>query len=142
MTDWNSGYSATPLPRKLGIKSGQRLALLHAPEGFLRDGIGELPAEVQLTDAVDEPADLAIVFVTSAQELKEELGDLERATRPDGAFWIAWPKRTSGVTTDLTEDGIRALILPRGLVDNKICSISDVWSGIRICLRRELRRRP
>jgi hypothetical protein len=141
MTDWNSGYSATPLSRKLGIKSGQRVALLHAPDGFLQDGIGELTDEVQLTDAVDEPVDLAIVFVTSARELQDKVGDLERATRPDGAFWIAWPKRASGVTTDVTEDCIRELILPRGLVDNKICSISDAWSGIRICLRRELRRR-
>jgi hypothetical protein len=139
---WNAGYSATPLPRKLGVKPGQRLALLDAPDGFLEHGLGAASDGVDLTVTLDAPVDLTIIFVTRTDQLEQALGDLERATRPDGAFWVAWPKRASGVVTDVTEDGIRSLILPRGLVDNKVCSISDVWSGLRICLRRELRGQP
>lgn len=140
VSTWGGGYGATPLSRKLGVKEGQRLALLDAPEGFVADGLAPLPDGVELRDGLDDGAvDLAVAFVTEAGVLERSLPGLAGATAPDGAFWIAWPKRSSGVPSDVTEDRIRDLALPRGLVDTKVCAISDVWSGLRLCLRRELR---
>lgn len=137
--EWDQGYAKTPLPRKLGVKAGQRIAVLAAPDGFVDRGLGPLPEGATLVDGLDGPVDLAVAFVTELADLADRIPDLARATAPDGAFWVAWPKRASKVPTDVSEDRIRELVLPRGLVDVKVCAISAVWSGLRICLRRELR---
>jgi hypothetical protein len=142
VSEWGGGYGATPLPRKLGIKPGQRLAVLDAPPGFVADGLGPLPEGTDLATTLEGPVDLAVAFVVTVAALGERLPALAAATAPAGAFWVAWPKRASGVATDVTEDRVRELALPRGLVDTKVCAVSSVWSGLRLCLRRELRDAP
>lgn len=138
-TRFQAGYSKTPLPKKLGVKPDLRIAVIDPPEGFVAEGLGELPAGSTLSDALDGAVDLAIAFVLDLARLEGLLPDLERATRPDGAFWIAWPKKASKVPTDVTEDRIREFALPRGSVDTKVCAIDPTWSGLRLCQRRELR---
>jgi hypothetical protein len=134
-----AGYSGTPLPRKLGIKPGSRVTLVNAPEGFAA-GLGPLPDAVSLRDDVDGRSDVLLFFTRSRDELENRFADLARAIEPDGGLWVAWPKRASGVPSDLTENGVREIGLAAGLVDNKVCAIDDVWSGLRFVVR--LRDRP
>jgi hypothetical protein len=129
-----SGYSGTPLVRKLGIKPGSRLALLAAPPGFDRT-LGELPENVVLRRRARGPLDVIVSFCSSRAELERRLPALKAGLDPAGGLWIAWPKRKSGVTTDLGEDTVRQLGLSAGLVDNKVCAIDDVWSGLRLVYR-------
>lgn len=136
-----AGYSGTPLPKKLGIAPGSRLALLDAPRGF-EVTLGALPEAVTPRDSLRGGADVAVCFVTERRVLERRLGALGRAIFPDGAAWIAWPKRASGVATDVTEDAVRELALPLGLVDNKVCAVDEVWSALRLVWRRERRGRP
>ena len=136
-----AGYSGTPLPRKLGIKEGATVATLGAPGGFA-GSLEPLPAGVTLTGALPERADVVVAFFTEAGALAEGLPALTDAIFPAGGLWIAWPKRASGVATDITEDVIRDLALPTGLVDNKVCAIDDTWSGLRLVVRKENRTRP
>lgn len=140
-SDWGTFTTAygTPLPKKLGVKPGQRIVVLDGPDGFAEHGLGPLPDGATLATVLDGPADLGIVFCLAAAELEAALPGLQEATAPDGAFWVAWPKRASKVPTDLTEDRVRELALPRGLVDTKVCAMNEVWSGLRLCLRRQLR---
>lgn len=138
-TRFQAGYSATPLPKKLGIKPGLRIAVVDPPDGFLDEGVGALPDDAVLGPLTTGATDLAIAFVLDLARLGDLLPELEAATRPDGAFWVAWPKWASGVPTDVTEDRVRELALPRGNVDVKVCAIDATWSALRLCLRRELR---
>ena len=132
------GYSGTPLPRKLGIKPGSRVAWVRAPEHF--DALlGELPDGARVKARAAAPVDLVVCFATRRGQLERELPRLQRAIRPDGAVWAAWPKRSSGVATDITEDVIRDVALPMGLVDVKVCAIDETWSGLRLVIRKELR---
>jgi hypothetical protein len=135
-----AGYSGTPLFRKLGIKPGHRVALLEAPTGFeaMLDG---RPDDVVVRPglAADDPADVIVLFVTGRHELRARLDEVRRGMAQDGGFWVAWPKRASKVPTDVTEDVIRELVLPTGLVDNKVCAIDEIWSGLRLVIRRENR---
>jgi hypothetical protein len=133
-----AGYSGTPLPTKLGIREGARVMLLHAPEGF-DDTLGRLPDGVQVVRRLSGSADVTVAFVDRRAHLEAAIERLERTIFPGGGLWIAWPKRTSKVPTDMTEDVVREVVLPRGLVDNKVCAIDDVWSGLRVVWRRELR---
>ncbi len=132
------GYSGTPLPRKLGLKAGMRVAWPGAPDGFA-DLLGELPGGVTVKRRASAPLDLAVVFVTRRAALNRRLPGLRAAIAPDGAVWAAWPKRASGVATDMTEDVVREVALPLGLVDVKVCAIDDTWSGLRLVIRKELR---
>jgi hypothetical protein len=133
-----AGYSGTPLVRKLGFKAGMKVVVLGAPEGF--DGtLGELPEDVAVATRLGQSKDMVIVFVTERAVLVRRLGALRRAIAPDGMVWVAWPKKASGVKTDITEDAIREVVLPTGLVDVKVCAIDDVWSGLKIVIRKELR---
>jgi hypothetical protein len=134
-----AGYSGTPLPRKLGIKPGARLGLIGAPDGF-DQALGELPDDVALRRQLRGPLDVIVAFMLERRELEKRLSALKRALNPDGGLWIAWPKRASGVPTDVTENVVRELGLAAGLVDNKVCAIDDVWSGLRLVVR--LRDRP
>jgi len=109
------GYSGTPLPRKLGIKPGHRVAILCAPDGF-RDTLGTLPDDVALRDRARGPLDVILFFVRRRDQLESRFERLAGALDPAGGLWIAWPKRSSEVKTDLTEDAVREVALPRGLV--------------------------
>jgi hypothetical protein len=134
-----AGYSGTPLPRKLGITEGDELALIGAPEGF-DDRLGELPGVAVHTDLAGSARfDVMVVFVTWRAELEAELDRLRARMAPACGLWIAWPKRASKVPTDMTEHVVRELALPTGLVDNKVCAIDEVWSALRLVIRRELR---
>jgi hypothetical protein len=134
-----AGYSGTPLPKKLGIKEGARLALVGAPNAFLESTLAPLPDEVELRARARGPLDVIVFFTKSRAELERRFGKLASALDPAGALWIAWPKRASGVPTDLTEDTLREVGLPQGLVDTKVCAIDDIWSGLRFVIRKENR---
>ncbi len=134
MTGRPAGYSGTPLVRKLGIKPGARLALIGAPDGFDAT-LGELPADVAMRRAARGPIDVIVAFFVDRSRLERRLPALRAALEPAGGLWIAWPKRASGVPTDLTEDVVRDLGLAAGLVDNKVCAIDAVWSGLRLVYR-------
>ncbi len=136
-----AGYSGTPLPRKLGIRDGSRVLFVAAPDDFAV-ALGELPAGVEqlAEDAVD--VDVVVVFVTALSSLRVQFGPLAAALQPAGGLWVAWPKRSSGVATDLTENVVRELGLEAGLVDNKVCAIDTTWSGLRFVWRLRDRPRP
>ncbi len=133
-----SGYSGTPLAAKLGIRDGSRLALLGAPEGFDEE-LAPLPDGVRVLRRLAPQLDVVVLFVTERRELERRFAAVAEAVRPAGGFWVAWPKRSSKVRTDLTEDVLREVGLPKGLVDNKVCAITDVWSGLRFVWRKENR---
>ena len=137
-----AGYSGTPLSKKLGIREGDTVALLGAPDGF-EDELDGLPSGVQLRRRTGKGPDVVVVFETRSGALDRRFGALARAVWPDGSLWVAWPKRSSGVATDLDEHRLRDIGLPRGLVDNKVCAVDETWSGLRFVWRKENRtRRP
>jgi hypothetical protein len=138
-----AGYSGTPLDQKLGIKPGQRVLVEGAPDGFV-GGALRFPEDVTVVGAPKSPIDVAIVFVTSRAQLEARWQPVTTSLRADSAFWVAWPKKkpTDGsapVPTDMTENVVRDVGLPGGLVDNKVCAIDDVWSGLRLVIRKENR---
>jgi hypothetical protein len=135
----SAGYSGTPLPRKLGIKPGQRLALLAAPDGFEGGTLGDLPDGVRVARRAGGTADVIVSFHTARAQLERRLPALRAMMEPAAGLWIAWPKRSSKVATDITEDVVREIALPTGLVDNKVCAIDAVWSGLRLVIRLEHR---
>jgi hypothetical protein len=129
-----AGYSGAPLVGKLGIKPGARLALIGAPAGF--DAVlGELPGGVTVRRRALGPCDVMLVFFVRRAELERRLPVLRRGLDAAGGLWIAWPKRSSSVETDLTDSEVRALGLAAGLVDNKVCAIDATWSGLRFVYR-------
>ena len=132
------GYSGTPLCRKLGIKEESRVALLGAPEGF-EAALGPLPAGVKVLRRLAPDLDVAVLFVTERRQLERRFEQVAAAIKPAGGFWVAWPKRAAKVPTDLTEDVLREVGLPQGLVDNKVCAVTEVWSGLRFVWRKENR---
>ncbi len=134
----SAGYSGTPLPAKLGVKAGQRIAWLSAPRDF--DAlVGDLPGGVTLLRALRPPLDVLVQFTTVRRELERRLPKLRDAVFPDGAAWVAWPKRSSGVATDVTEDVVRELAIAAGLVDVKVCAIDDTWSGLKLVVPKAQR---
>ena len=134
-----AGYSGTPLPRKLGISPGDEVALIGAPDSFY-DTLGALQDVTFHSDlAEDALYDVIISFVTQRAELEAQLPRLRSQMAPACGLWIAWPKRSSRVPTDLTDEVIREIALPTGLVDNKVCAIDSTWSALRCAWRRELR---
>jgi hypothetical protein len=133
-----AGYSGTPLVKKLGIGEGHRVAILRAPDGFAAT-LGELPDAVRVSGAGKGEVDVAILFVRSRAELEKGFRAAAARLHPSGGLWIAWPKRASGIATDMNENVAREVILPTGLVDNKVCAVDDVWSGLRFVVRLENR---
>ena len=133
-----AGYSGTPLPKKLGIREGDAVAFRRAPEGFA-ETLGPLPGGVQIKQRVAAPVDVVVAFFERRAELSRRLDALAAAIHPDGALWVAWPKRASGVATDVGENALRDVGLAAGLVDNKVCAIDDTWSGLRLVHRIENR---
>ncbi len=136
-----TGYSGTPLPTKLGIADGDEVALIGAPE-WLEDILQTVPdvASVHTDLAEDARYDVIVAFVTQRAELEAELPRLRSRMAPACGLWIAWPKRSARVPTDMTDQVVRDVALPTGLVDNKVCAIDDTWSGLRLVIRRD--RRP
>jgi hypothetical protein len=133
------GYSGTPLPRKLGIKSGMSMAVLNAPPNL--DAIlGELPERVTTSQRLGGHRDLVLIFITRQADLAARVPALASAIAPNGMVWVAWPKRVSKIETDMTEDVIREIVLPSSdLVDVKVCAIDHVWSGLKLVIRKERR---
>lgn len=129
-----AGYSGTPLPTKLGIREGSRVVVLRAPDGF-DDLLSPLPDGVRVTRRLGSGADVIIAFVTRRAVLERDLARLRGGMHDAGGLWIAWPKRASGVATDVTEDVVREIALAAGLVDNKVCAIDADWSGLRVVVR-------
>ena len=130
-----AGYSGTPLPRKLGIKPGHRVLALGAPDGFADGTLGELPDGVTLRTTARGTADVIVSFHVRSTDLARRMPRLRELMEPAAGLWIAWPKRSSGVDTDLTEDVVRELALANRLVDNKVCAIDETWSGLRLVIR-------
>ena len=133
----DAGYSGTPLPKKLGFKPGMR-AHVHAAPPQLPDLLGELDGVTWLKRPA-KPLDIVLLFVTERRELARRVATLHERLAPAGMLWVCWPKRASGVVTDVTEDVVRELALPRGLVDTKVAAIDATWSGLRLVIRKELR---
>ncbi len=130
-----AGYSGTPLPKKLGFKENFRAALVNAPKGFQKE-LEPLPANVKISpQATSAPLDLIVLFVDSQSKLKRDFPRLARKLDKNGMLWIAWPKKASGVATDLLEGSVRNIGLDAGLVDVKICAVNDVWSGLKFVYR-------
>jgi hypothetical protein len=135
-----AGYSGTPLPRKLGIGEGDEVALIGAPE-WLEDLLGEVPSVARLHTDLDNDAlfDVIVVFVSWRAELEAELGRLRDHMAPACGLWVAWPKKAAKVPTDMSDNVVREVTLPTGLVDNKVCAIDETWSALRLVIRRENR---
>lgn len=133
-----AGYSGTPLPKKLGITGSTRLVVLDAPEEY-RSLVGDLPVGAQYLPAVSRAATLVHLFVKERAALATQLKRLRTKLDPEAAVWVSWPKQASKVPTTVTEGTIRELALPLGFVDVKVCAVSDVWSGLKLVVRKELR---
>jgi hypothetical protein len=124
-----AGYSGTPLPKKLGIKEGSRVRVIHGPAHFLK--LLGVKAQAQ------KKADVVMLFSFNATQLEKELPRARRFMEPHSGLWLCWPKRSAAYPTDLTEDLIREIVLPTRLVDNKVCAVDDFWSGLRFVVRLE-----
>jgi hypothetical protein len=138
MWDVPAGYSRTPLAEKLGIAPGSRVSTIDAPDGF-RALLEPIPDGVVFRPDLRGRADVVVFFTMSRAKLQRRIGAAGRAIFPGGGVWVAWPKRASKIETDMTEDVVREVALPLGLVDNKVCAIDETWSGLRVVWRRERR---
>jgi hypothetical protein len=129
-----AGYSGTPLVKKLGIREGSRVALVNAPADFETE-LGELPDNVKFMKSTTKSLDLILFFVLSERALAKDFAKLAARLTSNGMIWIAWPKKSSGVATDLTFECVQRIGLNAGLVDVKICAIDDTWSGLKFVYR-------
>jgi hypothetical protein len=129
-----AGYSGTPLPKKLGVKENQRIALVNEPENF-REQLGTLPEASEIVQRLSAPLDLVLLFVDREKTLAKQFPSLAKKLSSNGMIWVAWPKKSSGVPTDLIFDRVQRIGLACGLVDVKICAIDDVWSGLKFVIR-------
>jgi hypothetical protein len=130
-----AGYSGTPLVQKLGIKPGALVVLLGAPPGFSLD----LPHGATNRDRLGAHADVVVFFTVERAQLESRIDALGKAVAPSGAVWVAWPKRAAKTATDMTEDVVREVALPLGMVDTKVCAIDATWSGLRLVWRLSAR---
>ena len=129
-----AGYSGTPLPKKLGIKEGSRIALINAPDDF-QSTLGELPSGVEFIKRPAKSLDLILFFVTTERTLVRDFAKLAAKLVANGMIWIAWPKKSSGVSTDLSFERVQRIGLDAGLVDVKICAVDETWSGLKFVYR-------
>ena len=134
-----AGYSGTPLAKKLGIGTGHRVWLVDAPANY-KTLLTPLPDEVSFVSRASSTTDIAHVFTSSRRDLEKMLRGARKTLKPDAAIWISWPKKSSKVPTDITEDVIREVALPMGFVDIKVCAVDDTWSGLKLVVRKELRK--
>lgn len=133
-----SEYSGTPLAEKLGIKPGFRVCVKAAPPNY-ESLLAPLPEDVQISTGFRSDVDMWHLFTTSRRHLVQQLPLSVRQIRQDGMIWVSWPKKASGVLTDVSEDTVRAAAIPLGLVDVKVCAVDDVWSGLKLVIRKENR---
>lgn len=131
-----AGYSGTPLAKKLGFKPGFRVRFVGAPAEYA-NLLGKLPADVTVATATRGTFDLIHLFTKRSADLERQLPKLKAALAKDGMLWISWPKKTSGVATDLTGDVVRETALAGGLVDIKVCAVDETWSGLKFVYRRK-----
>lgn len=129
-----AGYSGTPLPKKLGLKEGSRIALINAPKDLER-ALGKLPDKAEILTRVIKPLDIVLLFVLNERALLRDFDKLAKKLASNGMIWVAWPKKSSGVATDLSFERVQRIGLESGLVDVKICAIDDVWSGLKFVIR-------
>lgn len=134
----SSGYSGTPLAKKLGIKSADR-CFISEKETDYRKRFESLPEEITFHQSIRSSIDFAHIFVTSHDQLSQFLIRLRTRITPSGMIWVSWPKKVAKIQTDVTEDVIREIALPLGLVDIKVCAVDAVWSGLKLVIRVELR---
>lgn len=133
-----AGYSKTPLHKKLGIKDGARAAVINMPVHYF-DILGPDAPKPEWTDALMPDQDFVHIFTKSRVEMSDFLKEARHTIHKDGMIWVSWPKKASKVPTDVTEDVIREVCLPMGLVDIKVCAVDEVWSGLKLVIRKELR---
>ncbi|WP_417497145.1 DUF3052 domain-containing protein [Maricaulis sp.] len=135
----SAGYSGTPLPKKLGLKDGQRAAFLNLPDDHADLREAAQFASLETVASPGDELDFVHMFTRIRAELEDGLPKLKRAIRPTGMIWVSWPKKASKVPTDITEDTIREIALPIGLVDVKVCAVDPVWSGLKLMIPRDQR---
>jgi len=133
-----AGYSGTPLAKKLGIGAGHRVWLVDAPAHY-RTLVAPLPDGVSFVSRPSSTTDVAHVFASTRRDLEKTLRGARKTLKPDAPIWVSWPKKSSKVPTDITEDVIRDVALPMGFVDIKVCAVDETWSGLKLVVRRELR---
>jgi hypothetical protein len=138
MAKVTAGYSGTPLAKKLGVKEGSSLLAVNPP-GDYEDLLAPLPPGLRFARSVSASVDVVHLFVTRRAELEKRLADYRGRIAPAAAVWVSWPKQSSKVPTDITEDTIRAVCLPMGFVDIKVCAVDETWSGLKLVIRKELR---
>jgi hypothetical protein len=134
-----AGYSGTPLAQKLGIKKGQKVVTISVPIGY-KKLLAPLPEKIFFTKEIKAGATFSHLFVSDSKTLEKELKRLRKLIADTGVVWVSWPKKSSGVATDVTEDVVRAVALPLGFVDIKVCAVDETWSGLKLMIRRENRR--
>ena len=134
----SSGYSGTPLAKKLGFKEGSVVYARNAPDHY-RDLLGPLPPGILFPKRVTDQVDIVHGFFLKVSDLELELARLRKMLAPHAAIWVSWPKKASKVATDITEDVIRSVALPLGFVDIKVCAVDETWSGLKLVVRKSLR---
>jgi len=134
-----AGYSGTPLPQKLGIKPGLTIVLINEPANY-RKLLGKLPDHVSFSDCIAANSTFVHLFSTKRNELEKKLSILRGKISDNGTIWVSWPKKSANAPTDITEDVIREVALPLGLVDIKVCAVDETWSGLKLMIRRENRK--
>jgi len=134
-----AGYSGTPLPQKLGIKPGLMVVTINAPANYRRL-LGQLPDHVNFSNRVTANSMFVHLFTSKRNELQRRLSILRNKLSDNGAVWVSWPKKSSGISTDVTEDVTREIALPLGFVDIKVCAVDETWSGLKLMIRRENRK--
>jgi hypothetical protein len=134
-----AGYSGTPLAQKLGFKSGSSVVVINAPVNYEKL-LGKFARDLNFTNRVAANAEFVHFFTAWRAELAKQLKRLRKQVADTGVIWVSWPKKSSGIVTDITEDTIRAVALPLGFVDTKVCAVDETWSGLKLMIRRENRR--
>ena len=138
MGSGQAGNSGTPLAMKLGLKPGMRVCALGAPKAY-REIVAPWPDDIELQAKADTTTELVHLFIESRSRFAAEAKRLRSLLGPNATLWVSWPKKASKVPTDITEDGIREIALPLGWVDVKVCAVDEVWSGLKLVIRKELR---
>jgi len=134
-----AGYSGTPLPQKLGIKPGLMVVTINAPANYRRL-LGQIPDSVTFSERLKSGSSFVHLFTSRRSEMQKKMSILRDKISDNGAIWVSWPKKSSGISTDVTEDVIREIALPLGFVDIKVCAVDETWSGLKLMIRRENRK--
>jgi len=134
-----AGYSGTPLPQKLGIKPGLMVVTINAPANYRRL-LGQIPDSVTFSERLKSGSSFVHLFTSRRSEMQKKMSILRDKISDNGAIWVSWPKKSSGISTDVTEDVIREIALPLGFVDIKVCAVDQTWSGLKLMIRRENRK--